>query len=104
MRRSRRLRVVPEATTALIGGGIDNVGLGRRRCPIGDTAPLRAWASRSPAAVVESELDDEDDARLYAAEALIMVAVPRAHRDGSRAARSPAMYPSHQLLYPGLPV
>ena len=35
----------------------------------GDTASPRAWASRSPAAVVESESDDEDEAQFYAVEA-----------------------------------
>ena len=35
----------------------------------GDTASPRAWASRSPAAVVESDTDDEDEAQFYAVEA-----------------------------------
>ena len=70
----------------------------------GDTASPRAWASRSPAAVVESESDDEDEAQFYAVEAPTMPR-PGADRYGKPRLETLAVAEfSLPLLYPDFPV
>jgi serine/threonine protein kinase len=66
-----------EATTALDRRRVQRCASAPLQMPpppprTGDTASPRAWASRSPAAVVESESDDEDEAQFYAVEAPTM--------------------------------